>query len=370
MNVLILAAGYATRLYPLTLTKAKPLLEVAGKPMIEWVMDNLGPVDGIETVYVVTNNKFASAFEQWAAQYQKRNPKRKLKVVNDGSMDDSDKLGAIGDINLVLVRENLAEDDLLVVAGDNLFSEPLTEFVAQAQGSEATLATYDVGDLEAMKKYSAISLDADGAITAFEEKPANPKTTLTGIALYYFSRETVSAVHHVSRRGQQSRSARALHPMALHPEAGSDPSNSRDLVRHRQQRDARRSERTLPQVRLDFPAFVEFDQVEVGADILAVSATSFFQEMEEARLLLRVIRLAGDHGLIPIFDLFVAVWRGVILDPIKDGIVGFQAAGRLFEGIGIELEESEQMLVEADGFVVVAVEQTLAMKFRLVDQTG
>lgn len=191
MNVLILAAGYATRLYPLTLTKAKPLLEVAGKPMIEWVMDNLGPVVGIETVYVVTNNKFARDFQAWANNYQQKNPNRKLTIVNDGSSDDSDKLGAIGDINLVLVRNNLAEDDLLVVAGDNLFSEPLTDFIARAQGSEATLATYDVGDLEAIKKYSSITLDEEGVITSFEEKPAAPKSTLTGIALYYFSRETI-----------------------------------------------------------------------------------------------------------------------------------------------------------------------------------
>lgn len=191
MNVLILAAGYATRLYPLTLTKAKPLLPVAGKPMIEWVMDNLAPVRDIKTVFIVTNAKFAKDFQAWAEEYEKRNPNRRLKVVNDGSTDDSDKLGAIGDINLVLLRENLAEDDLLVVAGDNLFSEPLTEFVESARGSEATLATYDVGDLEAIKKYSAITTDKDGVITAFEEKPAKPESTLTGIALYYFSRETI-----------------------------------------------------------------------------------------------------------------------------------------------------------------------------------
>ncbi|MDQ6656471.1 MAG: nucleotidyltransferase family protein [Verrucomicrobiota bacterium] len=191
MNVLILAAGYATRLYPLTLTKAKPLLEVAGKPMIEWVMDNLNPVEDIDTIYVVTNNKFSRDFQTWADGYQQRNPHRKLTIVNDNSTDDSDKLGAIGDINLVLVREDLGRDDLMVVAGDNLFSEPLTEFVAHARGSEATLATYDVGDLEAIKKYSAITLDADGVITSFEEKPQEPKSTLTGIALYYFSRDTI-----------------------------------------------------------------------------------------------------------------------------------------------------------------------------------
>ncbi len=193
MNVLILAAGYATRLYPLTLTKAKPLLEVAGKPMIEWVLDNLAPVPEIETVYVVTNSKFAKDFQEWAEQYQQRGTnKLRFKIINDGSSDDSDKLGAIGDINLVLIRENLSSDDLIVVAGDNLFSEPLTEFVAHARGSEATLATHDVGDLEAIKKYSAITTDGEGVITSFEEKPAEPKSTLTGIALYYFSRETVS----------------------------------------------------------------------------------------------------------------------------------------------------------------------------------
>src|SRR6187549_843946 len=102
MNVLILAAGYATRLYPLTLTKAKPLLEVAGKPMIEWVLDNLAPVPGIETVYVVTNDKFADDFQTWAEQYQERSGKLRFKIINDGSKDDSDKLGAIGDVNLVL----------------------------------------------------------------------------------------------------------------------------------------------------------------------------------------------------------------------------------------------------------------------------
>lgn len=191
MNVLILAAGYATRLYPLTLSKAKPLLEVAGKPMIEWVLDNLAPVPDIDTIYIVTNNKFAKDFQEWAAHYGKRQANRTLKIVNDGSMDDSDKLGAIGDISLVLMREDLAKDDLIVVAGDNLFSEPLTEFVEHARGSEATLATYDVGDLEAIKKYSAITLDDEGVITSFEEKPAEPKSTLTGIALYYFSKATL-----------------------------------------------------------------------------------------------------------------------------------------------------------------------------------
>src|ERR1700680_2301671 len=91
MNVLILAAGYATRLSPLTLNKAKPLLTVAGKPMIEWVLDNLAPVPGIDSVYVVTNNKFAADFQAWADDYVRRQPKLHFKIVNDGSTSDSDK---------------------------------------------------------------------------------------------------------------------------------------------------------------------------------------------------------------------------------------------------------------------------------------
>lgn len=191
MNVLILAAGYATRLYPLTEKKAKPLLEVAGKPMIEWVLDNLAPIPNLGTIHIVTNDKFAGDFQAWADQYQKAQPKLTCKIVNDGSRTDADKLGAIGDIQLVIEREGLHKDALIVVAGDNLFSEPLADFAARAQGTAATLATYDVGDLEAMKKYSAIQVDAAGIITHFEEKPTQPESTLTGIALYYFAAETL-----------------------------------------------------------------------------------------------------------------------------------------------------------------------------------
>src|SRR5580704_6238175 len=111
MNVLILAAGYATRLYPLTLNKAKPLLEVAGKPMIEWVLDNLAPVPGIDCVYVVTNNKFAADFQGWADAYGKWRPKMRFKIVNDGSTNENDRLGAIGDIDMVIRSENLAGAD-------------------------------------------------------------------------------------------------------------------------------------------------------------------------------------------------------------------------------------------------------------------
>src|SRR3954471_21783156 len=134
MNVLILAAGYATRLYPLTLNKAKPLLEIAGKPMIERIVENLKGVPEVKTIYIVTNSKFAADFQTWASGYEARETQFTFKIVNDGSTSDDDKLGAIGDINLALTRENLTSDDLLIIAGDNLFSESLTGFVEFARG--------------------------------------------------------------------------------------------------------------------------------------------------------------------------------------------------------------------------------------------
>ncbi|MCX6891490.1 MAG: sugar phosphate nucleotidyltransferase [Verrucomicrobia bacterium] len=158
MKVIILAAGYATRLYPLTLTQPKPLLPVAGKPMIDYVLDNLAPIGGIDRIYVVTNAKFAGHFQAWADDYRATKAKLNFTIVNDGSTDDTNKLGAIGDINFVLDSQKV-EDDLIVVAGDNLFSEELSDFGRLCREKQApVLAVYDVGDLEQIKKYNAISI--------------------------------------------------------------------------------------------------------------------------------------------------------------------------------------------------------------------
>ena len=187
MNVLILAAGYATRLYPLTLNKAKPLLVVGGKPIVEWLADSLVGIPDLEMIYVVSNDKFAADFQVWSQQYPKRHPELKFKIVNDGSTSDDDKLGAIGDINFVVTRENLSGSSLLIAAGDNLFTDSLADFVAYARGREVTVAVYDVGDTEAIKKYGNVIVDPKGIIIRFEEKPQNPQGTLAAIALYYYS---------------------------------------------------------------------------------------------------------------------------------------------------------------------------------------
>ena len=186
MNVLILAAGYATRLYPLTLKKAKPLLAVGGKPIIEWLVDNLAGIPDLETIYVVTNDKFTADFQAWSQSYQERHPEFKFKIVNDGSTSDDDKLGAIGDINFVVTHEDLSQTSLLVAAGDNLFTNSLVDFVEYARNTDVTVAVYDVGDTEAIKKYGNVTVDAEGIITRFEEKPQKPDGTLAAIALYYY----------------------------------------------------------------------------------------------------------------------------------------------------------------------------------------
>jgi glucose-1-phosphate thymidylyltransferase len=201
MKVIILAAGYATRLYPLTLTQPKPLLPVAGKPMIDYVLDNLAPIQGIDRIYVVTNAKFAGHFQKWADDYRATKSRLNFTVVNDGSTDDTTKLGAIGDIHYVLKHEHV-QDDIIVVAGDNLFSEKLDGFGEFCRKKNApVLALYDVGNLEEIRKYNAISVDKEGRITFFEEKPKNPTSTLTGIALYYYPRTSLPLIRQYVKEG-------------------------------------------------------------------------------------------------------------------------------------------------------------------------
>ncbi|HEV2392865.1 MAG TPA: nucleotidyltransferase family protein [Verrucomicrobiae bacterium] len=200
MKVIILAAGYATRLYPLTLTRPKPLLPVAGKPMVEYVLDNLAPIGGLDRIYVATNAKFAKQFEEWSLSCHSK-AHLSFTIVNDGSTDDSNKLGAIGDIHFVLETQKV-DDDLIVVAGDNLFSEKLEAFGRFCRQKNApVVAAYDVKDLEQVKKYSALTLAPDGRITFFEEKPKNPSSTVTAIALYFYPRAALPLIRQYVAEG-------------------------------------------------------------------------------------------------------------------------------------------------------------------------
>jgi glucose-1-phosphate thymidylyltransferase len=204
MKIIILAAGYATRLYPLTLTQPKPLLPVAGKPMINYVLDNIAAIEGIDCVYVVTNAKFAGHFAEWANGNHQHESKLNFVVVNDGSTDDSNKLGAIGDLHLVLTKERV-DDDVIVVAGDNLFSQKLGDFGKYCREKNSpVLGVYDVGSLDEVKKYSVVNTDASSRIVLFEEKPKQPTSTLIGIALYFYPRATLSLIHDYVTQGNNA----------------------------------------------------------------------------------------------------------------------------------------------------------------------
>lgn len=201
MKLIVLAAGYATRLYPLTLDQPKPLLPVAGKAMMEHVLDNLMPIEEIDEIFIVTNAKFAGHFTRWAEDYKTGNTVRPITVINDHSTDDSNKLGAIGDMNLVL-NEAKVNDDILVIGGDNLFSQSLEAFGDYCLEMNAPVTgVYDIGNLNESQKYGVIEIDGNDRISFFEEKPAHPKSTLIAIALYYYPRATLRLIRQYLAEG-------------------------------------------------------------------------------------------------------------------------------------------------------------------------
>ncbi len=123
-------------------------------------------------------------------------------MIDDGTTDDTNKLGAIGDLALVLEQERL-DDDLVVVAGDNVFTEPLGDFGRFARERQAPIVgVYDVGDLAQMPKYNAIEVDGEGRVTYFQEKPSNATSTLTGIALYFYPRDALALIRRYVDEGE------------------------------------------------------------------------------------------------------------------------------------------------------------------------
>ena len=187
MRALILAAGYATRLAPLTDSIAKQLLPIGGRPMMDWVCDKLDEVT--DDIHVVTNSRFAGDFERWAEG------RGDVQVHDDGTASNDDRLGAIGDIAFVLGRTG-TDDDLLVIAGDNLFDFSLAEFASfwEAKGEASALAVYDCQDLELATHYGVVDVGEDDRLVGFEEKPSEPRTTLVATATYLYHRQHLPMV--------------------------------------------------------------------------------------------------------------------------------------------------------------------------------
>ncbi len=198
MKALVLCAGYATRMYPLTLDKPKALLPVAGKPILEYIMDALVTVVEINGIFIVTNAKFLTHFVAWREVYE---TKKEIYCLSDGSTSEENRLGAIGDMKFIIDKEAI-DDDLLVVAGDNLFNFHIREFVDFFKTHGTSIAVYDIRDKEKMKKFGEVRIDGRLRVVDFVEKPADPQTTLAASCLYLFGRDALKLIDKYIEEGK------------------------------------------------------------------------------------------------------------------------------------------------------------------------
>ncbi len=189
MKALILAGGYGTRLYPLTESMPKSLLDVSGRPIVEYILEKIATIPDIKGIYMVVNEKFHKNFEQWNEQRNSENP---VVLVNNGTTDDSNKLGAIRDIELVINKEKI-DDELLIIAGDNLFDFGLKGFYDFWKKKKSfCIGLFKINNLSIISKYSNVRLDSEERITDFVEKPAKALSDLIAICLYIFPKKGLS----------------------------------------------------------------------------------------------------------------------------------------------------------------------------------
>jgi len=184
MKALVLAAGYATRLYPLTIEYPKPLLKVGKKHIIDYIIEKLDTLEEIDEIIVVTNSKFIPHFRRWAKNIKIR---KSLSLVDDLTTSLDDRRGAIGDMHFAINKKRI-KDNLMVIGGDNLFSGDLAEFLhfSKIHKNSPVIGVYDIGDKKAAKNYGVVKVDHKGKITDFQEKPISPRSTLVAMCLYYF----------------------------------------------------------------------------------------------------------------------------------------------------------------------------------------
>ena len=199
MDVLILAAGYATRLYPLTENIPKPLLKVGNKTILEHIFAKLESMKDINEVYIITNYKFYPTFTDWAANFK---TPFKVKILNDGTKNNEDRLGAVGDIHFVVQQEKI-NDDLLVIAGDNLFGFSLLAFTDFFKNKNSSVvAFHDLKDKNKVKGKYGVGIVQGSKVIDFEEKPAAPKSSLASTACYLFKKTDLSHLHNLLKAGK------------------------------------------------------------------------------------------------------------------------------------------------------------------------
>ncbi|MDR1541472.1 MAG: nucleotidyltransferase family protein [Clostridiales bacterium] len=188
MKAVILVAGYATRLYPLTLNMPKALLEVQGKKIIDYIVEQINAVEDVDGIYVVSNHKFASHFEEWAESAHAKAP---VKVVDDGTTNEENRRGAIGDISYVL-EEEMIDDEVVVIAGDNLFTFELARYYEyyKKTGTDC-VCVKRINDKEALKQFGVALLDENNLVTELVEKPREPKSDCVVFATYMYKKDTI-----------------------------------------------------------------------------------------------------------------------------------------------------------------------------------
>ncbi|MFH1399307.1 MAG: nucleotidyltransferase family protein [Candidatus Woesearchaeota archaeon] len=198
MRVIIPAAGYATRLYPLTLNQPKHLLDVNGKPIIEYVVRKIEELENVNEIFIVSNAKFFANFDEWSKSYKCNIP---LHILNDGTTSHDDKLGTIGDIKFVMDQAGI-DDDLLVLSGDNLFNFSLEAVNAEFSRTTHNInAVYDIQSVEDAKQLGVVTLGKDSKIVGFQEKPSSPKSTLISMGIYFFPRKNVQLISEYVNKG-------------------------------------------------------------------------------------------------------------------------------------------------------------------------
>ena len=185
MKCLVLAAGYATRLYPLTANFPKPLLKVGEKPILDWLVDDLADTTDIDEFVVISNHKFAQHFEEWKNGKNKKRP-YEITVIDDGTSTNETRFGAVRDIQLAVEALNLS-DDLLVMAGDNVLDFSLSNFVEFARAKRTScVMCHEEPELKKQQKTAIITVDGDGLITSYGEKPKEPKGSLAVPPFYCY----------------------------------------------------------------------------------------------------------------------------------------------------------------------------------------
>lgn len=192
IKAIVLCAGYATRLYPLTENQPKPLLNVGDKPIVEHIVDKISNLAEVDEIFVVTNHKFYPTFQSWLRNC---NYKKKITVIDDGTLKNEDRLGAVGDLGFVIKEEDL-DEDVLMIAGDNLFGFSLRKFYEFFQEKESSvLAFCDLKEKEKVANRLGVGiLDEENKVTNFEEKPAQPSSTLAATCCYIFSKVDIKKI--------------------------------------------------------------------------------------------------------------------------------------------------------------------------------